>query len=376
MISLIVKRLHPTALSLFILMLVHQPGDSRAGGDWASAWEEILRAGKKEGRVVVYTYPGQELVFQEFQKQYPEIRFVEVSVRGSERVQRILAERRAGKYLADLVIGGAGSIYIGLYKTKALEPIKPALILPEVVDKSRWWGRKHIYGDDEGLYILAFTGSPLYYFHYNTNLVNPNEFKSYWDFLNPKWKGKFVIMEPLAGGTPEILQFLYHYPSLGPKFLKSFLTEMDPMVTRDLRQFLDWLAHGKAALAGLQGVNRIDLWQARAQGLPVNTFDFGKFKEGIIVGSSGGSIVLMNQAPHPNAARVFINWLLSRDGQIAYQRLARGGENSLRSDIPKDDIPQYTRLPEGVRYTLMSDPPYREMESVRKFVSEVWKTRK
>lgn len=372
----ILKKFRLPAPGLLVLALLGPPGESLAGSDGMSTWEGTLQAAKKEGQVVLYTYPGQEQVFQEFQKKFPEIRFIEVTVRGSDRIQRILAERRAGKYLADLVIGGTGSMYIGLYKTKSLDPIKPALIFPEVVDESKWWGRKHIYGDDEGRYILGFTGSPSYYFHYNTNLVNPNEFKSFWDFVNPKWKGKFLIAEPLTGGTPEVLQFLYHHPSLGPKFLKIFLTEMDATVTRDLRQFVDWLAHGKFPLAALQGANRVDLWEARKQGLPVNTFDFGKLKEGGMVGSGGGSIGMLNQTPHPNAAKVFVNWLLSREGQIAYQRFARGGENSFRMDIPKDDVPPYARLPEGVGYTIMSDPPYRDVESMRNSVNELWKKRK
>jgi iron(III) transport system substrate-binding protein len=351
-------------------------GHGQSASDWKSTWEETVQAAKKEGRVVVYTFPGQELVFQEFQKKFPEIRFIEVSVRGSERIQRILAERRAGKYLADLLIGGVGPIYVGLYKTHSLDPLKPGLILPEVVDESKWWSGKHIYGDDERRHILGFSGSPLYYFHYNTKLIDPKDFKSYWDFLNPKWKGKIVMAEPLTAGTVEILQFLYHHPSLGPKFVRALLTEMEPLITRDVRQFLDWLATGKVALAFMQNANRVDLWEAKQQGLPVDTFDFGKFKEGILVGSGGGNIAMLNRAPHPNAAKVFVNWLLSREGQIAYQRLARGSLNSYRIDIPKDEVPPYVRLPEGVGYAMTTEPPYNDMEAVHSYVGGIWKQRR
>ena len=361
-------------LSGSTLLLVVVFGYARA--DWKTEWDKTLRAANEEGRVVVYTYPGQELVFQEFQKKYPEIKLVEVSVRGADRTVRIAAERRAGKYLADLLIGGAGSAYFGLYKTGALDPIKPAMILPEVVDESKWWARKHIYGDDEGKYILAFAGAHLYYFYYNTNLLSADEFKSYWDLLHPKWRGKILIAEPLSGGTPEILQFLYHNPELGPEFLRRFFTEMDLTVTRDIRQLLDWLAQGKYAIAGFQNADRVGLWEARKQGLAVAAFDTGRFKEGILVGSGGGNIALINRAPHPNAAKIFINWLLSREGQIAWQKLVVGGRNSLRSDIPKDDVPLYARIPEGTKYTLIDDPAYSDMESVRKFVNEVWKKKK
>ncbi len=214
-----------TILVYFFVLALPLP--IMAASDGREEWEKVLRTGKQEGRVVLYTFPGQELVFQEFQKTFPDIKLVEVSVRGSERVTRIVSERRAGKYLADILIGGVGSAQSGLLKTGLLDPIKHALILPEVLDESKWWQGKHVYGDDENKYIFSFAGAPLYYFHYNTTLVNPQEFKSYWDLLNPKWKGKIVVAEPMTGGTQEPLVFMYHSKDLGPEFLRRFLTEMD-----------------------------------------------------------------------------------------------------------------------------------------------------
>jgi len=298
---------------------------------------------------------------------------VEVSVRGSERISRILSERRAGKYLADILIGGAGSAQSGLLKSGLLDPIKPALVLPEVLDVSKWWGEKHIYGDSEDQYILAFAGTPLYHFHYNTNLASGREFTSYWDLLNPKWKGKIVVAEPLTGGTLEPLQFLYHNKELGPGFVKRFLTEMDLAVSRDTRQSVDWLAQGKYAISALQNADRIRLWDAKKQGLPVDAFETGKFKEGGLVGSGGGNIALINRAPNANAARVFINWFLSREGQMAYQRLVQGGRNSLRIDIPKDDVPLHARIKSDASYTLADDIGDADPELVRRFVADIWK---
>jgi hypothetical protein len=73
-----------------------------ARADWKEEWEKTVKAAKQEGSVVIYTFPGQERLFQEFQKKFPDIRVVEVTVQGSERVNRILSERRAEKYVADL----------------------------------------------------------------------------------------------------------------------------------------------------------------------------------------------------------------------------------------------------------------------------------
>jgi iron(III) transport system substrate-binding protein len=344
-----------------------------AASDGREEWEKVLRAAKQEGTLVLYTFPGQELVFQEFQKKFPDIKLVEVSVRGSERVARIVSERRAGKYLADILIGGVGSAQSGLLKTGLLDPLKPALIVPEVLDESKWWQGKHVYGDDEDKYIFSFAGAPLYYFHYNTTLINPKEFKSYWDLLNPKWKGKMVVAEPMTGGTQEPLLFMYYNKELGPEFLRRFLTETDLGVSRDLRQLLDWVAQGKYALSALQNADRIRLWDARKQGLPVNAFESDKFKEGGMVGSGGGNIALISRAPHPNAAKIFINWFLSREGQMAYQKLVQGGRNSLRIDIPKDDLPPHARINPGAKYTLIDDIGYSDLDSVQRFVNEIWK---
>jgi iron(III) transport system substrate-binding protein len=344
--------------------------------DWNEDWKKTIGAAKQEGTVVIYTFPGNERLFQEFQKQFPEIKPIEVTVRGSERVTRILSERRAGKYLADLLMGGAGSAAAGLLKGGVLDPITSALLLPEVVDQSRWWRGRHIYGDDEGKRIFSYSGAPLYYFHYNANLVKPQEFKSYWDFLNPKWNGKIVIAEPLTGGTQEPLQFLYNNRELGPDFIRRFLTEMDVTVSRDIRQMVDWVAQGKYAISALQNAGRLDIWDAKKQGLPLGVFATERLKEGGLVGSGGGNIMLVNRAPHPNGARVFINWLLSREGQIAYQKFVPPGKNSLRIDIPKDDVPEHARIVPGANYALLDDPDYSDLEAVRRFVAEVWKQRK
>jgi ABC-type Fe3+ transport system substrate-binding protein len=85
--------------------------------------------------------------------------------------------------------------------------------------------------------------------------------------------------------------------------------------------------------------------------------------------------MLINRAPHPNAAKVFLNWLLSREGQIAFQKLVESGRNSLRIDIPKDDVPEHARIVPGAKYILLDDSAFSDLETVRRFVTDVWKKR-
>ncbi|NIO07261.1 MAG: hypothetical protein GTO40_04395, partial [Deltaproteobacteria bacterium] len=178
-------------LSVFCLPRV-MFGQATTG--WEAEWERTVAAAKKEGKLTAYI-SGYDGVVPAFQKAFPEIEVVLVTGRGSQLGPRILAERRARKNLTDVYSGGSTTPYKLLYRSGALEPIRPAFILPEVLDKSKWWRGEHRYIDPENSYIFAYTGNVGGggIVHYNTNLVSPKEFKSYWDILEPKWKGKIVV---------------------------------------------------------------------------------------------------------------------------------------------------------------------------------------
>jgi len=358
-----------TVLLIFALLFFSSPSQVRSQ-DWKTEWERTATAAKKERQVVLAAGSDFPATFAEFQKKYPEIKVVFVPGRTGELANRIMAERRAGKYLVDLYIIGATTMYNVLYKAKALDPIKPALILPEVVDESNWWRGKHVYLDEEDQYIFAFNGAVRSWFAYNTKLVNPNEIRSYWDLLNPKWKGKIVGLDPTSSGAGSPLRFLYYHPELGPEFIRRLLTETDITVSRDMRQITDWLATGKFAISVLTAVSRTGLDEAKKQGLPIDWFGPKTFKEGAVVNSASGNVGFLNRAPHPNAAKIALNWLLSRETQIAYQKIGSEAD-SLRIDIPKDDVPSYARRVEGVQYIVLDEKM--DSKPIRKFVSEVWK---
>ena len=125
---------------------------------WKTEWEQTLSAAKKEGEITFYGSQGYEKVFEVFQKRYPEIKVNAVTnMRGSEHGARVMTERRAGKYLVDLFINGVVTPIQVYLKANILEPIRPALILPEVTDESKWWEGKHHYADPDGKYIFVFS---------------------------------------------------------------------------------------------------------------------------------------------------------------------------------------------------------------------------
>ena len=102
-----------------------------------------------------------------------------------------MSERRAEKFAVDLYISGNISPLTVFHRAKILEPVKPLLLLPEVIDPSVWYEGKHHYDDPENRYIFVFEGTPRSgEITYNTKVVNAAEIKSYRDLLSPKWRGK------------------------------------------------------------------------------------------------------------------------------------------------------------------------------------------
>src|SRR5512135_450314 len=317
MSSSIQKKLLGCLLAGLLGSVVYASNGNAAQANWQKDWEQTLAAARKEGQVTVYIYRYEGLL-QEFKREIPGINVVSVTGRGSQLTNRLMAERRAGKYIADVYSGGTNSLYNTLYKGKVLDPLKPVLILPEVVDPSKWFGGEQRYADPEGKYIFAFIASPSNaQLSYNTKLVDPKEFKSYEDLLNPKWKGKIVSLDPRDTGLGATMQFYYYSPEIGAEFMKKLFGGMEITYSKNFRQMTDWLAQGKFAIC----IGCKDSMRAKHQGLPVDDFDTNRWKEGSSFSAGGGSVSLMNQAPHPNAAKVFLNWFLSRKGQMALQKL-------------------------------------------------------
>jgi hypothetical protein len=145
---------------------------------------------------------------------------------------------------------------------------------------------------------------------------------------------------------------------------------MNVTVSRDRRQSTDWLGTGKFALC----IGCGDIEKAAKEGLPVSELDRRHLKEaGNNIGLNGNSgLALINRAAHPNAAKVFTNWFLSRRGQMVWQEVmnAKVGEpsNSMRTDIPKDNLLPQARREDGAKYNITGfqdpEPPSRLIDEL------------
>ncbi len=354
---------------LGVFFLKAQPAFSgEAKPTWKAEWERTLAAVRKEGRLDIYLSSSLNPVVKQFNKAYPQIKTVTRMSMWFQEAQRVMTERRAGKYLLDLFTTGPTTLYQVFYQAKVLDPIPPTLILPEVKDRSKWFEGKHSYVDSEGKFIFSFEGTAQDYVHYNVNLVKRGEITSYRNLLKPKWRGELVVEDPMIPGiVSHGTRFMYNNPELGPSYLTRLFSETNIRVTRDRRQRLDWLANGKYSVCLFcYGVRT-----AKAQGLPVDTVRPYGLEEGASIVPILGNIVLLNRAPHPNAAKVFINWFLSREGQMAYQKsrlLARPGADSLRIDIPKDDVPIENRRKLGGKYLRSVRPEWMDLTPARKVI--------
>jgi ABC-type Fe3+ transport system substrate-binding protein len=339
---------------------------------WQADWEKTIKAAEEERELVIYMTQAFEPVFREaFQKKYPKIKVTLVTGRGPELSQRVMSERRAGKFIADLYISGNITPLTVFHRAKILEPVKPLLLLPEVVDTSGWYKGKHHYDDPENRYIFVFEGTPRSgEITYNTKLVNPLEIKSYWDLLNPKWKGKIVSVDPLVSGPISAAQiFFYKHPDLGPEYVRRLHAETEMMIVRSNEQLLDWLSAGKYSFGF--GARNVD--GAITQGLPLNQFLPGSLKEGSSVTAYNGTLSLFNRAPHPNAAKVAINWLLSREGQttwLDYNHKSGGLNDSLREDISKEKVSEQARRVKGAKFLWLNPEWIEELDKIRDIIKK------
>jgi iron(III) transport system substrate-binding protein len=145
------------------------------------------------------------------------------------------------------------------------------------------------------------------------------------------------------------------------------MSETEVTFSSNERQMMDWLASGKHAIYVM--AKDEDLALAMKQRLPVAFLE--SHKETPELGTGSGHIALFKNAPHPNAAKVYINWFLSREGQIAWQKYTGG--NSFRTDIPKEGLPNgRAQAPkEGQKYIFTSHPRYEDMTPLRRLVDEL-----
>jgi iron(III) transport system substrate-binding protein len=318
--------------SIFAFMIL-LPRVSLAGPSWQAEWERVLQAAKQEGVVSLLGTTGVEVrdaLTLPFEKTYG-IRVDYFGGSGSEQATRVSAERRAGKYAWDIFVGGTTTGFTSMIPIKAFDPLDAALILPEVKDPKNWRGGG-IEFVDPGRQMAVMTPTHRVILIVNSAAVDPNSVKSYKDLLNPKWKGQIAIDDPRRSGPGQAsFTFFYLHPELGPDFIRA-LARQEPVVFRDPSQLINLVGQAKYPI--LIGPRDTMLADALKRGLPISVVNPSLVREGSDISSSSGNVAMFNRAPHPNAAKVYVNWLLSKEGQTHHARAL--DTVSSRLDVPHD----------------------------------------
>ncbi len=327
-------------------------------------WDQLLAAARKEGAVSIYASQGsnyRKMDVEAFQQAIPGITADAIFVSSAERVSRLNLERQAGRYLADVWISGTSDTVTTVKDAHLTQPLKDQLVLPEVLDPSKWFQNRLWWADSaEPFTTLEYVGDVNPVVFANPKLVDIKSLTSYMDLLDPKWKGKIAstdIRNPGKGADQA--RFVFKNPELGAPFLTRLFGEMNVKLSDDQTQLINWVAQGVYPIGVFLSVSEAQ--PAIKQGLDIAIVPAEQFREGASIGPGAGAVAIIDKAPHPNAAKVYVNWLLSKAGQTAWQRIV--GDNSLRTDISKDGVEPLLVPKEGGKYAATGTEEYGRLQN-------------
>jgi iron(III) transport system substrate-binding protein len=266
--------------------------------------EKIVEAARKEARLVLYTGMDTDeanLYAKEFTKRYPFIK-PEIFRSSGEKVQaRFLVEHRANVHSADIFQASIVQVY----------QLKNAGLLSKYIsEESRAYadGFKDSQGHWTAFYLIP------YVIGYNIKLVTLKDAPaSYEDLLHAKWKGEI-------GLESEEYQWFYHLLQImgrekGLEYMRK-LAGQNMQMRKGHTLLAELVAAGEMKLAVVVYSNRVE--RMKNSGAPI---DWVRVKGPTITVIN--AIAIPERAPHPNAAKLFVDFVLSKEGQNLLRGLRR-----------------------------------------------------
>jgi iron(III) transport system substrate-binding protein len=316
----------------------------------SGAMDALVRAAKADGSVTIDGPPidtVRQALVKGFQDAYG-IPVTYISSGSSASGARVRAERAAGKFILDVLVSGSDTSVITFLPSGWLDRVEPVLVAPDVIDRRKWKG-DHLWYEDDGHVVLRLFQFVNLQITINTKLIARGEATTWRSLLDPKWQGKMIVKDPGTAGAGATLIGLL-YTTFGPDYVRKLYIDQKPIISRDPRQAMQWLAQGTYPL--LIGSDPQALDEFQRLGYPIEPY-FPNDAPTVLTGGYG-VVSLVNKAPHPNAAKLFVNWIAGRAGQQAFANAARSV--SLRNDITYDsNYPSYVFPRKGVNYVDVYD---------------------
>jgi iron(III) transport system substrate-binding protein len=319
------------------------PAAPKPAAQPATGWSGIVAAAKQEGKLVLSTHAGSgyEKYVELVKQALPDLTIDATTIKASDYTARVVVEQQNGQYLWDVHMGPVSNVYTVLTPAGALEPIQPFLdaLPPDNTDDAKWAGGFSLYTDPKNPVTLITEFSDVGGVYVNKDQV-PEALSGLDELLDPKWKGKVAVYDPTVsnGGSMSLAGLL---AIKGDDFLRSLIVQNEAKYVATSSQLTQWVAEGRYPIGF--GIDATQLAELQKQGVGVNVVrdkSFGDY-------SLASGLSVMKNAPHPNAVKEYLNWALSRDGQIAWAQNASVDASSRRLDVPvfhPDSTPDYQHM--------------------------------
>lgn len=306
-------------------------------------WQKIVAAAKQEGKLVIshFTDAGIEPVLRQFEKEYG-IRVEASPGRPDAVVPKILTEQRNGQFNWDVLLQPTNNVRLVLEPAHGLEPILPFLVRADVDDDAKWYGGLTAHVPMDPLYVFYDGISNLAVGIDVDRAKIPASAVNDWpDLLKPEWKGKFGVYYPGRPANLSIALTCYR-PAFDSDakwedYVRAFFAQQ-PIASAEFRTVADWLVHGRFAVTvGAEGSYLDGLTKKLRRNIEAPV---GKNLCGFPPTGTGRSVSIPKNPPDRNAAIVFVNWYLSKEGQDAVVKsyIATGQQSvSRRKDAANPD---------------------------------------
>lgn len=335
----VLEGLWPAALALGLLLPY--------GAVSAQSWDDVVAAAKKEGKLTLYHNirpAGIEVILQKFRKAYPEIQTEQIRLGSGPLNERFSTEFNANRNLADVLITYTEDKIVENLQTWFVKWQPPELKnFPAGTSK------------DDRLFAIQQAREAIVW---NKNLVKDADAPKEWgDLFDPKWKGKIALNTPWR--SISVQQMFLYWEDLG------FKNAAERMKANEVRFF-----EGSSGV--IQAIIRGDVAVAHMTDIPLNPMlqdgapvGFTYPKSGTTLASASAGVSA--KAPHPNVGKVFVNWIMTKEGQT--ELLEQGGLSVTRNDAPAlSHLPATRDLPKTVDGLTLLTP-----ERQKKLI-EHWRT--